>query len=244
MLTELRGIPVWLTVISAGRHKNVKPLTEMIGAASWYVPPRESPLYHQEGAHTRLGSDIHVVPIRNRALTEAFAHGAICVQLDDDLKWAAFASNGKAQRTEPRRLLEVMVERLMDSDFRFAGAAPTNNAYFTRKQNSTNLFIRSGAIALKPNPLRFDENLRVKFDYDLTIQHYLRFGGVLRCDNLIFDFEQRTNTGGHVSDHRATEDEAAIEYLMKKWPGLVIRHPRREHEVLLRLPRHKREVLA
>jgi hypothetical protein len=247
MLQLIDGQKVHVCVVSAGRPENVKAMTEMVGAATWYVPPHQRGEYSQAGAVTiGEGSDQAVVPVRNRCIDDAEGQDAICVQLDDDLRWAAFASNGKAERLDsPRRAIAALIRRLGDSDFYLGGASPTNNAYFTRKQNSTNLFIRSGVMAIKPNSgLRFDEKLKVKFDYDLTIQHYVKFGGVLRCDDLIFEFQQRSSKGGHAQDRVDGRDEEACRYLLAKWPGLVKRHPRRQGEVLLSLPRHKREVMA
>lgn len=245
MLRKLGGIDTFVTVISAGRPQNVGPMTAQVGAATWYVPHSQRDAYAQHGAVSfGEGSDVAVVPVRNRALRDAWDQGAICVQLDDDLKWAAFAINGRARRTEPARAIETLVRRLSDSDFKLAGAAPTNNPYFVRKANSTNLFIRSGVIAVKPCGILMDERLKVKFDYDYTINHYRRYGGVLRCDDLIFDFQQRTNAGGHVDTRSERVEQEAIAYLLQKWGPWVKRHPRRKNEVLLNLPRRKREVLT
>jgi hypothetical protein len=245
MLRTIGGQQVYLTVISAGRPENVQPMSKMIGAATWYVPEDQKESYRVQGApFLKKGSDSGVVPVRNRALQEGWARGAISVQLDDDLKWAAFVSNGKAQRIPPSRALELLVKRLAESDFKFGGAAPTNNAYFTRRQNSTNLFIRSGVIAVKPTTLLMDDKLPVKFDYDYTLQHIQTYGGVLRCDDLIFDFQQRTNKGGHVDTRSDAVEQFAIAYLQKKWGSLVRLNPKRKNEILLNVPRRKREVLV
>lgn len=247
MLAQLGANRVWMAVVSSGRPENVRPMAEKIGAATWYVPEEQMDEYADQGVVVRPGSATGVTPVRNRILDTAF--GPLCpdtiaVMLDDDLKWAAFASNGKAEHVPPRVAITNMVRRLKESDFHLAGASPTNNPYFTRQSQSIHLFIRSGVLAVKPTPLRFDENLKVKEDYDYTIQHYLEYGGVLRCDDLLFDFQQRTNKGGYTDSRSLEREEAAVQYLMSKWGKLVKRHPRRPGEVTLSLPRPKREVLT
>jgi hypothetical protein len=256
VLRKLDGNDVWLSVISAGRPWQVGPMTNLIGPASWYVPPKQWMAYMDAGLEvTQLnkGSDSAVVPVRNRALTDAWnRYGVPCVQLDDDLMRVMKVivpmkrSNWWNDSEHVEAVLSEMYARLKDSPFKLAGGAPTNNAYFTRRQTTTRGFIKSGVWMVKGCELLLDEELRTKFDYDYTLQHIRRYGGVLRCDDLIFDFNQFTMKGGHSVD-RTKDDKSkelrSITYLEDKWgTNTIRRNPRRPGEILLKFP--KRAVLT
>jgi len=231
----------WLSIISKGRPDRVQPMSAMVGAATWYVPPDDAWQYERQGV--AIGAPIWgLSQARNMALEDAFEQGLPCVQLDDDLKTAKFAYRGKGQATDPSLALAVLVERTVESDFMLGGGQPTNNPFFAR--GGTRLFILGSAICVKPNPLRFDTNLRLKEDYDYTCQHIQRYGGALRIESLIFDFAHYTNKGGAVDDRSEKLEEKMIEYLLEKWPGWIHRHSTRAHEVSLRVPKIERTVLS
>lgn len=258
MLRKLGEHQIWLTVISAGRPWQVGPMTNLIGPASWYVPPKQHEMYRVSAQDKGLsitlaqGSDQAVVPVRNRAMTDAWERELPCVQLDDDLMrvmkvivpmkrsvWWDDPQNTQA-------VLAELVNRTLNSPFKLGGGAPTNNAYFTRRRTTERGFIKSGVWVIQKCGLLLDERLKTKFDYDFTLQHVREYGGVQRCDDLIFDFNQFTMKGGHSHD-RTKDDKSkeynAIRYLESKWgTDLIKRNPRRPGEILLKFP--KRTVLS
>lgn len=227
----------WVAVISAGRASNVAHMTDLIGAATWYVPDSEVGRYQDAGAE-RVIPTVSLVDARNRALEDAAYLGVVCVQLDDDLVRVEKMHGGRAQKTAPLDAIAELVFRLMLVDSTLGGMAPTNNPYFSRKALSTNLFVLGSLMAVKPTGIRFDPQFLLKEDYDFTIQHYLG-AGVLRCDDLLPTFKHYTNRGGAVRRRTAELEAEMVSRLQRKWGPLVKPHPRRENEVLLRLPRHK-----
>ena len=63
----------------------------------------------------------------------------------------------------------------INSDYFFAGFPPTNNPFFALKEYEYNQFIVGDFILIKPNELRFDDNLRLKEDYDSrTLKTYTK----------------------------------------------------------------------
>jgi hypothetical protein len=252
MLRILGTQPVWVAVISAGRPKNVGPMTNLIGPSTWYVPHNQWDDYKHKNIKLARGSDTSAVPVRNRVLTDAFELGVPCLMLDDDLK-RVMKVHTMGERSEwltdgpnIQAILTELVERLMKSEFHLAGASPTDNAYFTRRPDTTRGFVRSGVWAVKPTGLRLDERFVTKEDYDYTLQHVHVYGGVQRCDDLLFDFKQLSNEGGY--SHIRTRKDKRREYdsvrlLEHKWgTKLIRRNPRRPGEVLLKFP--KRTVLS
>lgn len=236
-------------------------MTDMVGAATWYVSTDKEPATaYQAAANSvarRTGRNPEIVPCpepypdnRARAMENAWQLGLPCVELDDDLVWVKKITqfdpvhgHGPLKLIEPIFAIDEIVERVELSDFKMGGAAPTTNAYFSRNRTTTNGFVRSGVRVTQESDPRIDTSLRLKHDYDFTVQHYLRYGGVVRCDDLLFEFKQRTNAGGVVSYRTPEAKEQAVQKLIARWPGLIVRHSRREGEVSLRLPRRRSGVM-
>ena len=233
-------MPYWLSIMSSNRPDNVVPMTDKVGAATWYVPEDQFSLYRQAGASALRDGPYPVAKARNEALADAFECNAICVQLDDDLKRTWFVGDGRKSDVAPNLALDALVEQLEESEFYLAGVSPTDNAYFAR--GGTKLFVIGSAMAVKPCPLVHDVRLLVKEDYDYTCQHILAYGGALRVDNLLFSFTHFTNQGG--IEWSKEVNSLAQTILYKKWPGWIHPHPRKEQEVSLRLPRRQRTVLT
>lgn len=236
----MTGEDYFLTVISRARPERVPEMSKLVGAATWIVTPEDVWRYQEQGVQVESTNGLSEA--RNLALEMAFRRRMPCVQLDDDLKGAKFAYEGKGVPTEPSRCIDLLVERCVESDLMLAGGQPTNNPYFAR--GGTKLFILGSAICVKPSEPRFDTKLWLKEDYDFTCQHIALYGGALRVESLIFDFQHYTNAGGAVDNRNERVEQKMIEYLTKKWPGWIHPHPTRANEVLLRLPNSRRAVLS
>lgn len=244
-------IGAYLAIVSGGRPENVAPMTDLVGPATWYVSRADADAYHSAAYH--YGAEVRIVDrpfpaARNEALRDAWAlvGSYPCAMLDDDLVWARRCypgSDAKPVEIVPVDALWGIVARVGDSPFHMGGASPTVNAYFSRHATTTRGFVRSGVLVVEESEPRIDERFRLKSDYDFTVQHVVAYGGVVRCDDLLFNFKQRTNKGG-VRELRDQGDANgdAVRLLRSKWGDLVRPNPRRDGEVLLRFPRIPREV--
>jgi hypothetical protein len=228
-------------------------MTNHIGPATWYVPKHQGRNYENAGAYNiGLGSDTNVTIARNQAMEDAFQWKLPCVQIDDDMKWIKRVIWPDADHPKNRAetfSAEAAIQRILlwmeDLGFYLGGTAPTNNPYFSRQPVSTRTFVRSPFWVIRPNPLRLDPKLLVKFDYDYTLQHIEKFGGVCRVDEFVTEFDYGKLPGGHVDSRTMDTQEQAIDYLQHKWgPKIVRRNPRRPGEVLLNVPRPQRVVMT
>ena len=87
---------------------------------------------------------------------------------------------------------------------------------------------------VKPCELYFDESFKTKEDYDYTLQHIKKFGGVTRCDTILANFDHYSNAGG-VVDYRTSEvEQNSINTLKKKWGELISDNPKRPNEILIK----------
>ena len=112
------------------------------------------------------------------------------------------------------------------------GIPPTDNYFFANKIVSTNTFCIGDMLFIKPNELRFDEQLTLKEDYDYTLQHKER-GDVIRYQKYLFTFEHYSNKGGAVDVRDDEEEQKNIQILKSKWGDKIKLNPKRKNEILI-----------
>lgn len=225
-------------VISAGRPATVAKMTELAGPATWVVPAAELEAYRGAGAPAVLADGGGLIAARNRALDMAFSQGHPCIQLSDDLGKLEEAQSPKDKR--PMTLaaaVDLMRAATSAAGARLAGIAPVANAFYFNPTRPfhTAAFILGDFLYVLPSEPRFDPALRLKEDYDFTLQHLRAHGAVARCNAVLGHFKHRTNKGGACAYRTAELEQAAIAYLKAKWPGNIKDNPRRPNEILLAL---------
>jgi ATP-dependent RNA circularization protein (DNA/RNA ligase family) len=161
------------------------------------------------------------------------------LQLSDDLKKVEAAAGPRRADVGPLTMTQAadwMVGVLESHPgTHLVGVAPTANPYFSKPRIHRKAFIVGDMILTRAGcPLRFDERLRLKEDYDYTCQHLAEYGEVGRIDYLLATFAHRTNRGGAVAVRTPELEQEMIDYLMQKWPDAIKPNPRRPGEVLLR----------
>lgn len=226
-----------IAIISARRPDRVIPMSKWAPDATWYVAAGEAETYRAAGAkHVVEGGKL--CESRNAALDNAFAQNRPCVQLSDDL--AALKKAHDKKQVEPLTLEQAIKDMLFVTakmDAKLAGCAPTSNPFYynPEKPYRSAGFIVADFILVRPCELRFDVGLRLKEDYDYTLQHLAKFGRVSRLDNLMASFAHRTNKGGAVAYRTSELEQESIAYLRKKWGSAIRNNPRRQNEILLNL---------
>tara|TARA_R100000655_G_scaffold102925_1_gene149022 strand:+ start:1255 stop:1971 length:717 start_codon:yes stop_codon:yes gene_type:complete len=165
------------------------------------------------------------------------------IQVDDDaLSFHGF-ENGKAYKfIEPER-----IERIIETQFDLCegwglkafGFALAADYKFYREFNpfSTQSVIGANILGIIKNPLRFDERLVVKEDYDYSMQHIAEYGGVLRLNKYGIDVIHLTNEGGCVSYRTKEVEMDAYNVLLKKWGNKVVKLQPNKNFVKMRSPR-------
>ncbi|MEV6817820.1 hypothetical protein AB0M72_03600 [Nocardiopsis dassonvillei] len=210
------------------------------GPVRWYVDYGEAADYRAAGAVEviEVGG---LVQARNAALADAFAEGRACVQVSDDLRRLRRHSAIGGGAAGLGEVIEAMSVACAETGATLAGLPPTDNEFYTPAdpRYRHGVFIVGDLIFVRPSPQRFDRQLRLKEDYDFTVQHD-QAAGAVRVQTYLASFAHRDNRGGAVS-YRTMEAEAeAIGYLMHKWPGRFRLNGRRPGEILMRRPARRR----
>lgn len=224
-------------IISKGRWDNVQAVQKLTGKnVTWLVANGEKVFYQAMGANNVVEAG-GLMAARNQALDMAFANKRICVQLSDDIMRIKRGLNKKESQTITfDEAIQIILKGMEQTKAMLGGVAPTANAFFTNFQIPvrTRHFIVGDFIVIKPTDLRFDTNMRLKEDYDYTLQHLDKYGAVARCDLVLAEFKHRTNAGGAVEYRTDDLEQETIEYLKQKWGDVVRDNPRRPNEILIK----------
>lgn len=229
---------VHVAIISHNRHKNIKKMEELTGIGekiTWYVGVGEAQKY--AGVKGKVIEGGKLIPSRNKALDDAFAEDNYCCMIEDDMKKLEIVSGGSVNNITFQQAINEMYRVLKDIPLHLAGAAPTPNPFFFNPNKPLGLkhFILGSLILVKPTPLRFDTGLSLKEDYDFTLQHIQKYGGVCRLNYILPSFQHYSNKGGAVNYRTDTLEQETIKYLKQKWKNSIRDNPRRKNEILLHI---------
>lgn len=210
-----------------------------------YVAESELPSYV---AANRVGADIVGVPdavqgnaarIRNYILDAEFDAGADGVLLlDDDMKAVCRYDAVEAKRGlfgyERKELNEAELlafvrhgfELCDEWGFKLWGVNCTYEprAFVAYTPFSTVQFVGGPFSAHLRNPLRYDERLPLKEDYDLTLQHCNKYRGALRFNMYHYLCKQSENAGGCAQMRNMARERQQFDALQRKWGDKIVKH--------------------
>ena len=167
--------------------------------------------------------------IRNWILDTYLDQYDAIVLLDDDnngigrfenQKWNEFNEN------ELEEFCEEMTILCKDYNFYFWGinCIPDKGAYREHTPFATNAYIGGPfQVWLKGNDLRYDENLPLKEDYDITLQNHLKYKGALRVNFASYKNKQSEQVGGCASYRNLEREKEQFYRLQRKWGSNIIK---------------------
>ncbi len=210
-----------------------------------YVDASDEQAYRELHPDTEIivcpdGIQGNVARVRNYILGNEFGNGADAVVLmDDDISYMGrFETKlGNERGYDYHRLDEDGLRQLVaqgaqlceDLGYRMFGVnlTPQPVSYRRSVPFNTNKFCGGPFQGFLKNPLRYDESLPLKEDYDMTIQQCRKYGGVLRM-NFAYPMAEQAGKGqacsGGCSTMRNTiREREQFERLQRKWGGQIVR---------------------
>lgn len=193
--------------------------------------------YKKEVPATLYGSLIIGVPglmQQRNFIMKYYPVGAHLVSFDDDVS-ALWQLQG--EKLVPLVGLKQVIQRgfalCKRLGYHMWGIYPTKNAGWMSPEPSTNLKFLIGHMYGIINR-KIILHAPLKHDYELTLENAVRDGGVIRLNDVV-GITKMGKTGGigKTVEERQTTYVKVIDYLIKKYPGLVRKNPRREGEILL-----------
>lgn len=246
MIRRLGDGSVFVAIISSRRPTNVSNMHKMIGPATWIVPWNQVAAYRECGCRNVVhgGSGLNVSRSRNVALDHAFPLGVPCVIVNDDLNWLKWVSGWELKTITFWDALTRLKNVLQLTGLKLAGSHLGTNPGFVTSEFTINTTIYGGMMLVLPTHLRFDEEQLVSEDMDFALQHYQEYGGFVRVDALLTDF-QFGQAGGVQVYRNPKINELASERLRFKWGRLVKskKNRRNAHHLVLNIPKTEMQVL-
>jgi len=227
-----------ITCISHNRHENIEGFLEKVGSKEvvFFVKDKtDKENYLKNGAKEVVVSG-SLMDSRNSSLEYCFSRGKICIQLSDDLEKIMtndFTGKRTHEYVNVLGVLSSVLDNFISSKYYFAGFPPTNNPFFALKEFEENKFIVGDFIIIKPNKLRFDDKLKLKEDYDYTLQHIKELNGCVRYGAFLNSFKHYSNKGGAVDYRTTILEQETIKFLQDKWGECIKLNTKRENEILL-----------
>jgi hypothetical protein len=213
-------------------HAREKVIPEFYDRENWVyiVGNGEGENYRQAGFRQVIEGG-SLIDSRNTALDLADKENKRCLQLSDDL--------GKIFLGENQVTLNELIKYAYDFSVRFdiplLGINPVFNKFYQR-ETVTNGFVIGDFTLTKPNTgIRYDRNVRLKEDYDFTLQYLAKYKSAKRLNNVICEFKHYANKGGAVEYRTDDLEKQTVEYLEKKWGKAVRRNIKRKqaYEILI-----------
>lgn len=187
--------------------------------------------------YTSHGNQIVIVPnevqgnvsrVRNWILDNLFDDADCLVLLDDDCgaigRWEG-QQTATFTADELTEACQHWAQLCQDWGFHFWGlnCIPDKGAYREYTPFSTLQFIGGPFAAyLSTNTLRYDEDLPLKEDYDMTLQHIQKHGGCLRVNYAHYFVKQAEQAGGCATYRNLDRERQQFFALQRKWGKDVI----------------------
>lgn len=174
--------------------------------------------------------------IRNYIIDKEFENGADCVvMIDDDLNGiyrfekAAGSDFGYENVLVSAEEFEEFCEHYAllceEWGYKFWGVNCNSDAKAYRHMApfSTTSYIGGPFQAFLNNPLRYDERLPLKEDYDMTLQHMNKYRGALRVNKYHYNCKQSKQAGGCAAYRNYKREKEQLELLQKKWGKKIVK---------------------
>jgi hypothetical protein len=150
------------------------------------------------------------------------------ITMDDDIKYFGRWNRNVQKKLDSGEVLDMMLEGMqlaIDLDVRYWGlnCLADKGAYREYTPFGTTSYIGGPFQGHRDNDLRYDEDIFLKEDYDMTLQVLNKYRKNLRLNMYHYVCEQATIKGG-CADYRNVERERTQNLLLqKKWGHNIIK---------------------
>lgn len=182
----------------------------------------------------------NIARVRNWILDNA-DHENI-VMMDDDYDWLKFIEDGTWQDTDWRHIEKMtsqLIQLATDIGTGLAGLNVQYDPKFYRARTPFSFL----SVVLAPyhvhinNPLRYDESLPLKDDYDMWLQAIQKWHKTVRFNKWVYKVDHHDTPGGCADYRRMSVEREQLERLQKKWGKAIVRfNLQRSVNPVLRVP--------
>lgn len=247
--------PLLITIPSKGRAGKVTSHRLLQGGCLEYVklfvPQAEAQDYalaHPEIGVVPVPDTIKgITPTRNFILDFCAGHDIRWnLQIDDDALYFNYFEGGIGTpgiALPDERKLDLLVtyfEMCEDLGTNLFGFNVSGDKKFYREYSPFSMLsvVVGNLMGIVVDDQRFDERLKVKEDYDFSLQSLHRHRKIIRSNKYVWRVEHHDTEGGCKSYRTLQVEKDAIEILRQKWGKKIVRpHFRKgEYEIRVQVP--------
>ena len=226
--------------IPSYKRAQVKTL-DFIPEAKLYIDESDYDDYKRQNPDSNIivckkGIQGNVARVRNYILDTEFEKGvdAVCIMDDDIFGIYEYFVNKETKYGYDKRKIEhddfrsfCLKYSILCDDFGFKLWGVNLNKDPLSYKHSTPFSLIS--VILGPfcvhlnNPLRYDERIPLKEDYDIAIQHLNKYRGKLRINYVHYDCLQSEIVGGCSAVRNVKREKEQFELLEHKWGSNIVR---------------------
>lgn len=223
--------------IPSYKRPKVKTL-ELVPNANVWVDEGEHEEYKKQNKDANIipvpkGIQGNVCRIRNYILDRVFEQGYdACLILDDDISYIRkyiekdnILTLKNLSKDEFVSFVEHYSLLCNDLGFKLWGVNIVKDkmAYREFTPFSFTSFIGCPFQCHLNSEIRYDENLPLKEDYDIILQHLNKYRGVLRVNAYNLEVKQSEQRGGCATYRNINREIEQVKLLQKKWGSQIIR---------------------
>lgn len=166
--------------------------------------------------------------VRNWILNNLMKDNDGIVLIDDDIRFLGRFNNGTQEKLdcdEVKDFFENGIVMCRDWGFKYFGmnCLPDKGAYKEYMPFSTNKVVLGPlSCHLRESEIRYDENIFLKEDYDISLQHAHKYGGLLRFNAYHYSCKQSEQIGGCASSRNLEREKQHFYLLQKKWGSKIV----------------------
>jgi hypothetical protein len=160
---------------------------------------------------------------QRKFICQYFPLGKYVVSIDDDVEQLEMLRGDKLVKVKDvDRFFEDAYKMLLKEKLFIWGIYPVRNPFFMKKTVTTDLkFVIGTLYGFINRRLQPSGKIKEKEDYELSILHYLKDGGVLRYNNITIKTKFHAEGGLGKTDGRFKDNKFAAEFLSEKYPDLA-----------------------
>jgi hypothetical protein len=178
-------------------------------------------------------------------ISQYFEEGQYVISMDDDVEEFEVLRGEKLVKLKDVNKFFIDAYNFMIKEKLFIwGIYPVRNPFFMYNAITTDLRfiigVTFGFIVRHDRRLKMSTNAETKEDYEQSILYYKMDGGVIRFNNITT--KTKFNAPGGLGTDRYERNKKAAEYLVSKYPDIVVRNDRKNGTPEVKLIRLLRRI--
>lgn len=180
--------------------------------------------------------------VRNH-VRQHYKNNQLLLNFDDDIEDILILKKGKLEPIGGNltQLTKIAYKLMKTTQSKLCGIYAVNNTYFMSNTYSEGLYSCVAAMywTLNDKSPELNATLPEKEDYQTVIHHYLKYGKVIRLNNITIKTNYYTNKGGLFEERTEDKIKKAGTYLIQHYPKLVEQNTTRKNHFEIKFKRQK-----